>query len=219
MPSMAGISTAGIGGGDVRNQSIGDWLDALGSSAPAPGGGAAAALLVAVGASLIEMVTNLTIGKPRYAEHEERMIRARDDAARIRAAALRASADDERAFDSVAAAYKIPRDDPGRSAAIQEATANAARPPLRTAELAAQVIALAADIREGSNVNVASDVGVAASSARAGLESAAINVEVNLAALHDADLVRTLAEELAKHVTAATAADTTIQRVRARFAR
>jgi methenyltetrahydrofolate cyclohydrolase len=203
----------------MREQRIGDWLDALGSAAPAPGGGAAAALLVATAASLVEMVANLTIGKPRYAEYEPTMIVARDTAIQIRTSALHLAADDERAFDSVAAAYKISKDDPDRSAAIQRTTAAAARPPLQTAELAAEVIALAEGIHEGANVNVLSDIAVAASSARAALESAAINVEVNLAALHDRELAATLADELATHLSAADTATTTIRRVREGFRR
>jgi formiminotetrahydrofolate cyclodeaminase len=203
----------------VREQTIGDWLDALASSAPAPGGGAAAALLVAAAAALVEMVTNLTIGKARYADIEPLMIEVRDRATHIRASALRTAADDEHAFDAVAAAYRIPKDDPTRSDAIQSATANATRPPLRTAELAAEVITLAERIRDDSNINVRSDVGVAASSARAALESAVINVEVNVAALHDRDLAASLRAELAAHVAASDTAAATIARVRSDVAR
>lgn len=203
----------------MREQTIGDWLDALGSAAPAPGGGAAAAMLVATSAALVEMVANLTIGRPRYAEHEPTMIVARDKAVQIRTSALRAADDDERAFAAVAAAYKISKDDPDRSAAIQRTTAEAARPPLRTAALAARVIALAEGIHEGANVNVLSDVAVAASSARAGLESAAINVEVNLAALHDRELAAALADELATHLSAVDTATVTVRRVRERYRR
>ena len=203
----------------MREQTVGDWLDALASSAAAPGGGAAAALLVATAAALVEMVTNLTIGKPRYADTEPLMIEVRDRATRIRAAALRTAADDETAFDAVAAAYRIPRDDPTRSDVIQSATADAARPPLRTAKLAAEIIALAESIRDGSNINVRSDVGVAASAARAALDSAVINVEVNVAALHDRELAASLRAELAPNVAAADMAAATIARVRTDVAR
>ncbi|HKX05877.1 MAG TPA: cyclodeaminase/cyclohydrolase family protein, partial [Methylomirabilota bacterium] len=54
----------------MEDQTIGAWLDALASAAPAPGGGAAAAVNAAIGAALIEMVCRLTIGRPRYARHE-----------------------------------------------------------------------------------------------------------------------------------------------------
>jgi len=196
------------------SQPVDEWLADLGSAKPTPGGGAAAALMVATGAALVEMVTNLTIGKPRYAEHEPLMLRARDEAAALRVQAQTLAADDERAFNAVIAAYQLPRDDPGRSAAIQSATAEAAGPPLNTAALAAAVIRLASDILPGANVNVLSDVSVAASAASAALASAAVNVEVNLAALRDRDLAKVLGEELAGYLLAADEADTIVSRVR-----
>jgi formiminotetrahydrofolate cyclodeaminase len=199
----------------VRDQTIGDWLEDLGSSAPAPGGGAAAALLVATGAALVEMVTNLTIGKPRYAEHDALMRDVRDAARRLRDQAQTLAALDEDAFNAVIAAYRIPKDDPGRDAAIQVATAAAAEPPLATAALAAEVIMLAERIREGANVNLISDVAVAAASAKAALESAAINVEINVAALRDPDTAGALSERLAEQLTAAPVADQIMARVRA----
>src|ERR1700761_4495053 len=102
----------------MQDQSVGDWLDELGSSMPAPGGGAAAAMLVAIGAALVEMVTNLTIGKPRYAEHEPLMLDARSEAQQIRRRALTLADEDERAFSAVVAAYRLPKDDPDRTATI-----------------------------------------------------------------------------------------------------
>jgi len=55
----------------MRDEKIGDWLDELASESSAPGGGAAAALDAAVGAALISMVCNLTIGRPKYAEYDD----------------------------------------------------------------------------------------------------------------------------------------------------
>ena len=100
--------------------------------------------------------------------------------------------DDARAFDAVMAAYQLPSDDPGpgrRDPA--RPLAGAIQPPLRTAALAAAVIHDGRrDSRPGANVNVLSDVSVAASAARAALEAAAVNVEINLAALRDPHGVR-----------------------------
>ncbi len=196
----------------MHDHTIGDWLDDLGSSKPAPGGGAAAAMLVAIGAALVEMVTNLTIGKPRYAEHEALMLDARTEAQRIRRRALALADEDEQAFNAVVAAYRIAKDDPARSSAIQDATAAAAEPPLAAAELAAAVIALAGRIRPGANVNLLSDVSVAASSARAALESAVVNVEINASALHDPGPLR---ERLSAYLPAAGEAEDIIALVRA----
>jgi len=182
----------------VQHQEIGAWLDELASSAPAPGGGAVAALHVATAAGLVEMVTNLTIGNPRYAEHEPTMIEARDTAGAVRAEAIRLADDDARAFTAVTDAYKLPRasDDEkaARTAAIQRALLGAADVPVRTAHAATTVLDLAERILPGANVNVLSDVAVAASSARAGLEAAIINIEINRVAIKDEQEKARLAE-------------------------
>lgn len=173
----------------VRQQVVGDWLDALASDAPAPGGGAAAALNLAVGAALVSMVCNLTIGKPRYADHEATMKEVLDLAEAQRAAAVDLAHEDAAAFAGVSAAYRLPKDGDeqkaARTAAIQEALGAAADVPLATVAAAAEVIGLAGRILDGANVNVLSDVAVAASSARAALQSARINVEVNLTSMSD----------------------------------
>ena len=68
----------------MRDQTVGSWLDDLASSAPAPGGGAGAAMNAAVSACLVAMVCNLTIGKPRYAAYEEVMTKALASAVDLR---------------------------------------------------------------------------------------------------------------------------------------
>jgi len=72
-----------------------------------------------------------------------------------------------------------------RTAAIQRALVGAAEVPVRTGAAASAVLDLAELILPGANVNVLSDVAVAASSARAGLEAAIINIEINRGALKD----------------------------------
>jgi formiminotetrahydrofolate cyclodeaminase len=173
----------------VQHQEIGAWLDQLASAAPAPGGGAAAALQVAVAAGLVEMVTNLTIGNPRYAEHEATMVNARTRAGEQRRLAVQLAGDDATAFTAVTDAYKLPRatdeEKAARTAAIQRALLGAADVPRRTALAASAVLDLAELIRPGANVNVLSDVAVAASSARAGLDAAIVNIEINRYAIRD----------------------------------
>ncbi|HLU26880.1 MAG TPA: cyclodeaminase/cyclohydrolase family protein, partial [Glycomyces sp.] len=69
----------------MRKTTIEDWLTDLASELPAPGGGAAAGMNAATGAALVSMVCNLTIGKPKYAEHEAVMREALAEAERLRA--------------------------------------------------------------------------------------------------------------------------------------
>jgi methenyltetrahydrofolate cyclohydrolase len=93
----------------MRDQTIGSWVDDLSSSEPAPGGGAGAAMNAVVGASLIAMVCNLTIGRPRYAVHEEVMARTLAVAVDLRNRAVQLAEDDATAFGAVAAAYQLPK--------------------------------------------------------------------------------------------------------------
>jgi formiminotetrahydrofolate cyclodeaminase len=205
----------------VLNQTIGSWLDDLASDAPAPGGGAAAAMNAAVGAALVSMVCNLTIGKPKYAEHEPVMRDALVSATHLRAQAVQLAADDAVAFSAVTDAYKLPKatdaDKATRSAAIQSALVGAAAVPLRTAAVAAEIIELAGRILAGANVNVLSDVAVAAASARAALEAAIINVEINLGAMKDEGLRAALRADLDKHAAAAAVAGGIVTAVQERI--
>jgi len=199
----------------VVDQEIGSWLDELASAAPAPGGGAAAAMLAAVGAALVAMVCNLTIGKPRYAEHEELMRAALAAADDLRANAVRLAEADAVAFRAVSEAYRLAGAD--KEAAVQRALLGAAEVPLRTAAVAAEIIELTGRILAGANVNVISDVAVAASAARAALEAAVVNVEINIAAMRDEAQRSLLRAELGKHLPAGPVADSVVAAVRERI--
>jgi formiminotetrahydrofolate cyclodeaminase len=200
---------------------MGSWLDELASAAPAPGGGAAAAINAAVGAALVSMVCNLTIGKPRYADYEPLMRDALDSATELRAEAVRLAAADAVAFSAVTDAYKLPKDTDvdkaARSDAIQAALIGAVDVPMRTAAVAATIVELAGRILDRANVNVLSDVAVAAAAARAALDAAIVNVEVNLAAMKDAARQRTLRTELDRYGIAAETAEGIVAAVRERM--
>jgi formiminotetrahydrofolate cyclodeaminase len=206
----------------VERQTIGTWLTELASGAPAPGGGAAAAMQAAMGAALVGMVCNLTIGKPRYAAHEPTMSAARDRGAELRREAVELAEADATAFAAVADAYRLPRQtDQARAArgqAVQQALLGATVVPLRTAEVAAAVIELVGRVVAGANAAVLSDVAVAAAAARGALDSATVNVEINLAALADPARREELAARLAGPQAARAEADRIVTEVRARIA-
>ena len=181
----------------MEDVTIAQWLGELASDAPAPGGGAAAALEVAMGAALVEMVCNLTIGKPAYAEHEEAMRAVLDRATPIRREALGLAAEDAAAFSSVIGAYRLPKateeQTAARSARIQAALAAAADVPRRTAEAAITILDLAEALAPIANVNVISDAAVAAGAARAALQAARLNIDANRSSIEDPELRAALA--------------------------
>ena len=86
------------------------FLTSLGSGDPTPGGGAAASLSSAMGASLLMMVANHTIGKQKYAEFEELNKRVRDEAEAMLGRFIQGMDNDAEAFKAVSAAYGMPRD-------------------------------------------------------------------------------------------------------------
>lgn len=173
----------------MKQQPLQEFLDNLASQSPTPGGGGAAALSGAMGAALVSMVCNLTIGKKKYVQVEADMqaILAQSEALRARLTDL--IDDDAQAFEQVMATYQLPRktdeEKKARRVAIQAATKEACLVPLAIAQACADVISLSKPTAEMGNVNVISDAGVGALSALAGLKSAALNVFINLNSLKD----------------------------------
>ncbi len=175
-------------------QPIGAFLDALASNAPAPGGGSAAALAGAMAAGLVSMVCAFTIGKKQYAaiEDEVRGLHARAEALRQELQQL--AAQDIEVFERLSAAYKLPRttdaDAATRQAAIQHVTRQATEVPLRVAQAAASIIPLCTALAPRVGRLIVSDIGVATVLARATVQSAILNIEINLAGLEDQRFVR-----------------------------
>ena len=172
----------------IRDQTIGEFLDELAGRVPAPGGGAAAALLAAQGAALLGMVARYTTGE-KYAEHQVTVSRIIAEVDELRNIALRLADADADAFLAVADAYRLPRltgeEQVARAAAVAASLANAAWPPAQVISLAGMVVDLAEALVVIGNHNVISDVAAAAECARAAASTARINVEINLAAISD----------------------------------
>ena len=170
------------------------FLERLGSSHPVPGGGSAAALAAAMGAALVAMVADLTIGRPAYAKHEATLRHLRFDALDRRTELMSLAQEDATAYDAVVRARHMPKDTEAerqaRTGALQAAMKEATRIPLRAAVIASEVLDLAARIAPIGNRNAASDAGVAAQLAGAGLRGALLNVRINLPYLADDEPLR-----------------------------
>jgi formiminotetrahydrofolate cyclodeaminase len=185
----------------IFDLTLGEFLERLGSSDPTPGGGAAAAVVGALGAALVEMTANLTIGRPRLADVQEQARRIQERAAELRARLEQLGDADAEAFDRVTAAYRLPRADDAQKAArtqaIQAALRVAADVPLETARISGEVVELAEEAAPVLNAAVISDVLVGALMAQAALNSAALNVEINLGSMTDQPTIDQYASQLA----------------------
>ncbi|NLJ72525.1 MAG: cyclodeaminase/cyclohydrolase family protein [Syntrophomonadaceae bacterium] len=171
------------------DKSITDYMNDLASSLPAPGGGSVAALTGALGASLLAMVCHLTIGKEEFADIEANLQVALQKSDELRDRLTRLVDEDAQAFSSVIKAFKMPKDTAeekaARTNAIQTGYKKAADIPYTIATTSLEVLVLAKNLIPLSNPNVITDVGVAALNAQASVESAIMNVNINLPSIKD----------------------------------
>jgi methenyltetrahydrofolate cyclohydrolase len=193
-----------------KDTAIEPFLDALASSKATPGGGSAAAIIGAMGAALVSMVCNLTIGKKKYADVEGEMKEVLHKAEALRHQLTGMIEDDVKAFDQVMGAYSMPKETDAEKAArdkaIQAALKQATEVPLRCCHAAREVIDLAAIASEKGNLNVISDAGVGVLAAYAALRSAALNVFTNAKIITDKAFAEAKVKELEKLLAGAEAA-------------
>ncbi len=183
----------------VENK-ITDFLNELHSNSPAPGGGSVAALNGAIAASLVGMVANLTIGKKNYAEAEEEMKVVATKMNEVKDKFLDFVDKDANSFNGVIAAFKMPKENDeqkvARTAAIQKGYKEAIAVPLDVAKAAAELFDYIEVALKKGNKNAESDALVAAISARTAIQSALLNVEINLSAVKDQKYVEALRQEV-----------------------
>jgi glutamate formiminotransferase/formiminotetrahydrofolate cyclodeaminase len=167
----------------------GDFLAELASASPTPGGGSAAAHTGAAAAALVAMVGRLTVGKKKYADVESQMWPLIEHADALRDQLSRLVAEDSAAFEGFMAASRLPKDNPdqiaARAAAMETATLEAAKVPAHTVELSLEVMHLAVQAAELGNLNAISDAASAVHLAEAALQSAGLNILVNVKSLKD----------------------------------
>ncbi len=172
----------------IGDEKFGDFLDRLAGRVPAPGGGAAAAVQVAMGAALLGMAARYTTGQ-EHAGHQVTIGRIITEADELRGIALRLAEADADAFTAAAGAYQLPKsteeEKAARAAAIAHALVNVTWPSAKVISLAEIVVDIAGALAVISSRNVISEIAAAAEAARAAAATARVNVEINLAGITD----------------------------------
>jgi len=183
----------------TSTERIDTWLEGLASSSPTPGGGAAAGVAAAMGAALIAMVGNLTVGKEGFENVEGRMRSLIETAEGERSAFLELADRDAEAFEAVMASFRLPKDSDeektARTLRIQEAYEGAAAVPLQLARRAADLMELAEVATTAGNPHAASDGYSAGALLFAATRCAIANVRINAAGLKDEAKARSLVDE------------------------
>lgn len=174
---------------------INEFAARLGSGEPTPGGGAAAALLAKLAASLVQMVGRHTLGRPKYAAVEATVQAAIDEAERLGTRAGELMDADAEAYGQVSAAFKAPKEDAGRVTAISSACVRATEVPLEVMRLSARLGELALELFRQGNQSLSGDARAALLMAQTAAEISHGNVRANQAFTQDAGWAQQTAAE------------------------
>jgi len=161
------------------------FIEQLAAPTATPGGGSAAAASGAMAAGLAAMVASMSRGKKAYTQYERQLSEAISRLSQLRED-LQASIDaDAESYQSVMAAYKKAKASAAADGIVDAALKQATSVPLSVAERAREVLQIAESLGPITNPNMKSDLVTAGALARAAMEGALANVEINLESLKD----------------------------------
>jgi formiminotetrahydrofolate cyclodeaminase len=165
------------------------FMDKLASKSPEPGGGSVAALVGSLGAALVSMVSNLTLGKEKYKDVQPQIDALLKESEKLRGEMQDLIQKDTEAYGSLSEVYKMPKnteaEKAARAAKMQEALKKACQVPFEIGLKSLDVAKLAERAAEIGIVAAVSDAGVAVLLAQACAQSAALNVKINVNSIKD----------------------------------
>lgn len=185
---------------DLIKGSCEEFVKVLASKSPTPGGGAAAALVGAIGTALGNMVASLTVGKKKYAEVEEQMSLLKSKADRLQNELLELVAKDAECFEPLAQAYGMPKDTPEQQAekarVMEKTLREACVIPLEIMRKCGVAIELQREFAANGAILAISDAGVGVVLCKAALQGASLNVLINIKAMADREYAAKLNKEV-----------------------
>ncbi|KAA3596227.1 MAG: glutamate formimidoyltransferase [Calditrichaeota bacterium] len=189
--------------GNLVKMDLREFANETASDSVAPGGGSISALAGSLGAALGTMVANLTFVKKEFKANRPRLNELAVKGQTLKDELLQLVDKDTDAFNQIIAAIRLPKSTADEKATrlkgIENATKNAILVPLRVMETCFSALEICEEMARNGNKSSVSDAGVGALVAKAGLEGAFLNVQINLKDLKDADFeneVMTKAKEL-----------------------
>src|SRR3954470_13392937 len=173
------------------------FVEQLAAPTATPGGGSAAAASAAMAAGLATMVASMSRGKKAYVQYERELSEAIARLSLLREELKSAIDADAESYNAVMFAYKKAKESADADGIVDSALKQATNVPLSVAERAREVLTLVEKLGPITNPNMKSDLTTAAALARAAIEGALANVDINLESLKDAEFVREMRKRTA----------------------
>ena len=177
---------------NMLDNSVKEFTEMLASKTSIPGGGGASAMVGAIGIALGDMVGEFTVGKKKYADVEQNMYELMKRAQELRVELLNCIEKDALAFEPLAKAYAIPKDDPNREEIMENCLKNAARVPAEMMKLTADAIELLGEFAAKGSKIVMSDAATGVVMCKAAMQGAAVNVKINTKSMKDVEYANIL---------------------------
>lgn len=177
------------------------FLENLSSKEPVPGGGGASALIGAISCALCSMVANLTTGKKKYAQYQNRIDELLPILEQLRTDLLLDIQKDADAFYPLSQAYSLDKNTPDYDKIMEEALLTASNAPMKIVEDVSRLIPILEELEQIGSRLAVSDVAVAAAACSAALKGAVMNIYINTKSMKNRETAETMnkrAKELSK---------------------
>lgn len=184
----------------ISEKTCEDFVDVLASKSAVPGGGGAAALTGAIGIALGSMVCNLTIGKKKYAEHEESVKSILEKARSLEKDLIGMIDEDAECFLPLSKAYGLPsstdEEKKIKSETMENALKKACEVPIKIVKVCYESIKLHEDLVDKGSRLAISDIGVGVQCLRSAILSGQLNVLININSIKDEKYVNEVRNEI-----------------------
>lgn len=177
------------------------FLENLSSKEPVPGGGGASALIGAISSALCSMVANLTTGKKKYAQYQNRIDELLPILEQLRTDLLLDIQKDADAFYPLSQAYSLDKNTPDYDKIMEEALLTASNAPMKIVEDVSRLVPILEELEQIGSRLAVSDVAVAAAACSAALKGAVMNIYINTKSMKNRETAETMnkrAKELSK---------------------
>lgn len=202
----------------IESMTIQEFLDVLSSKEPVPGGGGASALAGALGNALGQMVSNLTIGKKKYALVEDEIKELAERMKGIQGQFTQLADQDAKVFAPLAKCYSLPsgtEEEKAYKAEVMEARLlDASLVPMEIMEKASEMLEIMDILADKGSRMAVSDVGVGVQFIRTALLGAVMNVYINTKSMKNREKAEEMNEKAERLIKEGTeAADRIYQKV------